>query len=255
MRKWGIIITIFYALVLVILLTPAFVLLAENPSRVVRLFTDFSAGWPFFAKALGEAYRLWPYWLWIGFLVGAQALLLFLSADTSTKRLRPRQHVALSITLTALLLSILTFAAILSLALGVDDKLSEKIFFWPHKSLGVLENNTSGVIAVTLLVYWMGPWILWGLVFYMYMRDASALITRLVSWLLKGSVLELLIAVPSHILVRQRNECTAPTVTSFGIVTGLAIMLLSFGPSVLFLYKKRLDQYKKKTPTIRANTS
>ena len=54
----------------------------------------------------------------------------------------------------------------------------------------------------------------------------------------------LLIVVPSHVIVRRRGDCCAPVVTSFGIVTGIAIMLLSFGPGILLLYKKRLDAYK-----------
>ena len=39
-------------------------------------------------------------------------------------------------------------------------------------------------------------WLLWGIVFYLYFRNSTQVMTRAVSWLLKGSVLELLIAVP-----------------------------------------------------------
>jgi hypothetical protein len=66
-------------------------------------------------------------------------------------------------------------------------------------------------------------------------------VTRAVTWLLRGSVLELLIAVPAHIITRRRHDCSAPIVTGFGISSGLAIMLLAFGPSVYLLYRKRME--------------
>ena len=70
-------------------------------------------------------------------------------------------------------------------------------------------------------------------------------VTRAVSWLFRGSILELLVAVPSHVIVRRRHDCCAPMVTGFGITSGIAIMLISFGPSVLLLFKKRMEGYER----------
>jgi hypothetical protein len=91
-------------------------------------------------------------------------------------------------------------------------------------------------------------WSGWGGIFFLYLRNSSAVVTRLSSWLLKGSVLELLVAVPCHVIVRRRGDCCAPEITGLGIATGLAVMLLSFGPGVLLLYKKRLDAYSDRAP-------
>jgi hypothetical protein len=109
-----------------------------------------------------------------------------------------------------------------------------------------LWKGKEALFAATLLAIWIGAWVIWGGIFYQHYRNSSNAVSAAVSWLLKGSVLELLIAVPAHVIVRQRGDCSAPIVTSWGIVTGIAIMLLCFGPGVLALYKKRLDTYSRK---------
>jgi hypothetical protein len=86
--------------------------------------------------------------------------------------------------------------------------------------------------------------VVWGIVFYRYARGTPDAVTRAVTWLLRGSVLELLIAIPSHVIVRRRDECCAPIGTGIGISTGLAIMFLSFGPSVILLYQKRIEKLR-----------
>lgn len=222
MRKWGIVISVFYALILLALIVPGAVFLALK-----------FEGWGKFLEAVNEAYGDWMLWLLIAAVLASQALLLFLSVDTSQKRLKPRSHILVSVTVGALLTALLTSGVIWSFGFAIRGE-----NFW--KSLFDEEAN--------LLFFWGALWLVWAILFYLYFRNSSGVITRLISWLLKGSVLELLIVVPCHVIVRRRHDCSAPLATSFGIATGIAVMLLSFGPSVLFLYKKRLDSYAPRSP-------
>lgn len=217
MRRWGIVITAVYLLILAGLLLPAFVYFAGDDKL-------FSAA---FVKSVREVAGSAWVWAIILILLGSQALLLFLSVDTSQKKLKPRAHIAVTCGLSGLLFAGLTYAAVLS---AVEAA--------PSKSLDDLFSSAARSVAIVVVL-----WVIWGVAFYLYLRNASTVTTKAVSWLLKGSVLELLITVPCHIIVRRRGECSAPIATSFGICTGIAIMLLSFGPGILFLYKKRLDAY------------
>jgi hypothetical protein len=224
MRNWGIVVTAFYALALMGLLVPGVLLLGGwlDVSDVLSGLLDF----------YGSSLRSWLAWTWVVILVGGQALLLFLSVDTSRRKLKPRQHILVSISTAAILFALLAVAAICALVAGVggDDTPAWGLVDSELKALGWL----------------LALWLLWGLAFYLYARGTPERAARILSWLFRGSVLELLIAVPAHVIVRQREDCSAPAVTSFGIVTGLAVMLLSFGPSILFLYRKRLERYKQR---------
>jgi tryptophan-rich sensory protein len=218
MRKWGIIISLVYAVIVAGLLVPGMAVLAGY-------YTPSSPG---FLKDMRDLYSLWIVWIPIAAVLCGQVILLFMSVDTSQKRLKPRAPIVVSYTVTAMLFALLTFAGLSSLGAAVyNDKFMDR--FWPTES--------------HVIVAWAILWLLWGIVFFLFFRSSNVATTRLVSWLLKGSVLELLIAIPCHVIVRRRHDCSAPVATSFGIATGVAVMLLSFGPSVLLLYKKRLDAY------------
>ena len=218
MRKWGILISFFYALILLGLIVPTVILFSGR---------DFDNWTTFFGSVRGT-YHDWFFWVPAGAILLSQIFLLFLSVDTSQKRLKPRTHVLVSVAVGAILTALLSSAVIWSLGFAIrGENFWDKFFDRP----------------TNLPLFWGALWILWAILFYIYFRNSSAVVTRLISWLLKGSVLELLIVVPCHIIVRRRHDCSAPVATSFGIATGIAIMLLSFGPSVLFLYKKRLDSY------------
>lgn len=220
MRRWGIVITAFYLCVLVVFLLPGGIYLTGDAGESA---SDLLLGL-FDPEAFIDG--TWFAWLIVAVLVGAQALLLFLSVDISRKRLKPRQHVLLSVAVTAFAVGLLATSVFWSVGVAIwaDNVVEEEWLFW------------ASPIAF---------WIVWGTIFYLYRERVSARLDRTVSWLLNGSVLQLLIVVPCHIVVRQRGDCSAPIVTGYGIATGVAIMLMAFGPSVLFLYQKRLQEYER----------
>jgi len=218
MRKWGIVISAFYAAIVLGLLVPAGVFLSEGRALPAETFL----------RDLQSLYGTWISWVPIAVLISGQALLLFLSVDASFKKLKPRTHIAVSVTVGSMLFALLVFAGLSAAGAAVEGDA-----FFDHFWISEIQ-----VIAI-----WAAIWLIWGVAFYLYARGSFERASRVVSWLLKGSVLELLIAVPCHVWVRRRDDCSAPVATSFGIVAGIAVMLMCFGPSVLFLVKKRLDGY------------
>lgn len=101
--------------------------------------------------------------------------------------------------------------------------------------------------ALSENVWWMAfaalllMWALWGLIFWKWSKvlEPRAFIERQRRILYRSSILELLIAIPAHILARHRNYCCAGMATFTGIIFGISVMLFAFGPGVFFLYAER----------------
>jgi len=220
MRKWGLVVTLFFIIIVLALLLPAALLLASSSTPTAA---DFSG-----------LYRASGTWICVGVVILGQVVLLRLKVDTTQKRLKPRTRVLVSAVTAALFVAILTANVVLALGLGVRG----------DRFLDLLPDSALWSTAITFGI----PWLIWTVLFYRFWRDFDDPVTRAVAWLFRGSVLELLIAVPAHIIVRRRHDCSAPVVTSFGITSGIAIMLISFGPSVLLLYKKRMEKYGRTSP-------
>ncbi|MBP7052510.1 MAG: hypothetical protein KBE65_15970 [Phycisphaerae bacterium] len=165
----------------------------------------------------------WPLWVFCGVAVLSQVLLLAVPIRVARERPIPRRSIWATAIAAAVLFSLVVLGMAVSAAAAIwgDDALDE-----------------SGVLLILVLL----DWALWTWVFRGFVRaaDPHAYVHRLMKWLLCGSILELLVAVPSHIIVRHKDVCCAHAVTALGIATGLVVMLISFGPGIYFLYAQRI---------------
>lgn len=87
----------------------------------------------------------------------------------------------------------------------------------------------------------LAVWVLWSGIFILmtFDGDPSGIGMKLHRWVMAGSVLELLVAVPTHIIVRRRPDCCAGIATGIGICMGVVVLFVAMGPSVLLLYYRR----------------
>jgi hypothetical protein len=204
-----------------------------------------------------EIFHLPGYWIILGFLAVCQALLLFVPVQIEAGRPLSRRKLWLPVVLTAFFMGLLTLGLLNVLLCGFGGDKGMELFVlagnWGYSSpernpvfsaftqaTGVpvtVEFTAMSCVGFTLLLCWLG----WGFLFHRHARNgpADGLVGRLLAWVLRGSILEFLIAVPCHVVVRERNDCCAPAGTMMGLATGLALMLISFGPGVFFLFTAR----------------
>jgi hypothetical protein len=219
MRIWGLVITLVYVLIVALLYgVGTFILAGGVPA------TDDSE---FMIIAASST---------IALLLLCQVALLVVTVDGERKWLRQRRPIWLAVLNISLSLGILTVSILFAIwaAVAGDEALDFLV------GTGGSALRTSTVVFVCIV----GLWAFWALVFRRYRDGGEHGIARLFRWLYGGSVLELLVVVPCHVIVRSRGDCCAPFLTGYGIATGLAVMLLGFGPGVIYLYQKRLAGYR-----------
>ena len=214
MKRWALLTVALYVVFLSILAFPMLLLLREkdNPADYIAFFYGWIAP----------------------ILILIQVVLLLVPLAVVQERPVKRRKIIVSAVIGGIPMTVMTLSFIgfiLLMILGENDA-------WDFRGWMVL-----AAFAIS--------WLIWGILFWKNFssKDPGSYTSTMTRWLLRGSILELIVAVPSHIISRRRDECCAPPITLFGIVTGLSIAGLSFGPGVFFLFAKRIKDKRGRAPT------
>lgn len=214
MTKWAFITVLLYISLVILLFIPAVIwaetVIVGQSSSISDLF---------------GIYFNWQLWLVYGVMVLIQVLLLIFPVSQHKGRPRPQRAIWVSIVTSAFLFTVLSVGFVVSIGASIwgDD----------------VGNHPVVTILILLLIVF--SWAIWAIVFYRFgnITDHDSFMEKITGWLIKGSIVELLVAIPCHIIVRHKNECCAHIFTFFGIASGLVIMAFAFGPGIFFLFIKR----------------
>ncbi len=110
MKRWAVLTVLLYALALIVLSVPVTFAAMANWGK-----NDMNVSF----HDLFQLYLQWDYWLWLGVLVGGQALLLLLPIDISERRLPARRKLKVPVIVTGFFLANLLVAGIFSIICAI----------------------------------------------------------------------------------------------------------------------------------------
>ena len=219
MKYWGAMVSVLYAVLLIAVLVPLSVIILPDAQADTAL------------KALFQRLHDWSFviWLYFGAAVIAQAALLTMPVEAASKRPVTKRSIIPLVAAASLAMALLAAGAVFA----IDEVIRKK----------ALDDRTLAIVGAVFFVMWG----FWARIFYLWSRKTGPmdLLSRQTKLFFKGSILELLIAVPSHIIARQRTYCCAGYDTFFGIAFGISVMLFSFGPGIFFLFAGHIGRLKR----------
>ena len=218
MKRWAVVVAGLYGLTLAALTVPVSALAFAGEVKFVEV---------------AKVYACWPYWIWLIVMVTSQAALLCVPVRVASRRPTSRGSLVPTILAAGLMMG--------GLAAGAVCSVYEFVF----RDQGQGNWIGWGAIGAAALT-----WCAWTLIFLRISRNETPadMISRQCRWLLKGSILELLIAVPTHVVARYRDYCCAGFMTFIGLTMGIAVMFFAYGPAVYFLFIERWRRLHPKPP-------
>jgi hypothetical protein len=213
MKIWTYLVILLYVLLIIILLIPSVVWLA-----------DLIAGKP---SNFDLSYLNWQGWFIIGTIVLFQALLLLYPIGQMKEPPKPQRSIWVTVILSVVLFTLLLFAISACITAAVrGDQIDSK------------------AMLVGIPAFVVCSWLVWAIVFYKFGKsnNVPGFASNIYIWLIRGSIAEMLVAIPSHIIVRHRDDCCAPGITFVGLAIGMAILGFAFGPAIFFLFAARVKR-------------
>jgi len=134
------------------------------------------------------------------------------------------------------------------LSIGLLATLMEIPDWWLRLTTegGIKTTQHFGIVWIIMAALWA----FWAFVFYSYMRtrDRLTALQKIFRWLLAGTIVEMVIAVPVHaIILRERGaDCYCERGTWTGVAFGCTAALWLFGPGVFLLFlreRKRREEF------------